>query len=122
MSGTTGGLSLIITVTNFIPVASATSIVVNVGNIDVSFSGDPIVDWLLDLFRGAIESAVSSAIRGALPPVITDFVTEELNPMLANIQYDVPLPFPAPYNISESSACRLRFCVLHDTALTLTGR
>jgi hypothetical protein len=101
MSGTSTGFSLLIVETNGVPVCSANSIAVNVGSIDVSFSGDPIVDWLLKLFRGDIEGAISDAISKALPAVINDFVNKKLNPSLAGVIYDVPLSFPPPYNIRQ---------------------
>lgn len=75
MSGTTGGLALMLVAPNGYPVATANNIVINVGSIDISFSGDKILDWLISLFKGKIErcarrqgGAVAAAAQGWLAP------------------------------------------------------
>jgi hypothetical protein len=114
VSSTSAGLNVAINTASLHPQLAVNSVSLDVGNIDLSFHGS-LLDWILDLFKGMIESAVKSNLQGVFSNAVSDFVTSDLNGVLANLDLDIPISAPAPYNISEA-----RFGLVATPAATST--
>jgi len=101
VSSTSAALTVGLNVSNLHPQMSVQSVSLNVGNIDMSFHGS-LLDWILDLFKGMIENAVKSNLDSVFGSAVSDFITTDVNSVLMNLDLDIPINAPAPYNISEA--------------------
>lgn len=82
--------------TIFCPQAS-----LSVGEVDITFHGDAVLDWLLSLFKSQLESTLRSTLDKTFGPVVASFINEDGNQALASIPITIPVPVRTPYNISE---------------------
>jgi hypothetical protein len=101
VSQTTASLSLALNVSNLRPTMMATAAAINIGSVDITLHGSAL-DWLLDLFKSDIESAIRSALDTSFPPVLEHFIDVNGNAALQKIPIEVPIPARSPYNVSEA--------------------
>jgi hypothetical protein len=100
VSGTSATVGIDVNEVSLHAQLAVTSSTINIGSIDLTFHGSGW-DWLINLFKGFIESAVSKAIESAFATAIPSVIAKNLNPQLAAIAMEAPLNIKAPYNISE---------------------
>jgi hypothetical protein len=101
VSKTTAALSVALGARALRPNLTATSAALTVGAVDITLHGSAW-DWLLDLFKSELESAVRGALDKSFGPAIVSFVDVDGNAALGAIPIAVPIAVRAPYNVSEA--------------------
>jgi len=101
VSSTTAALAVALGARALRPNLTATAASLTIGAVDITLHGSAW-DWLLDIFKGDLESAVRGALDKSFPPAIVDFVNTDGNAALEKIPISVPIVVRAPYNISEA--------------------
>jgi hypothetical protein len=101
VSSTTAALGVSIGVASLRPTLLATSASLNIGSVDITLHGSAW-DWLLNLFKSDLESAIRSALDKSFGPVLEKFIDTDANAALAKIPIEVPISARPPYNVSEA--------------------
>ena len=101
VSSTTAALGVSIGETALRPTLNATSASLSIGSVDITLHGSAW-DWLLNIFKSDLESAIRNALNKSFGPVLVKFIDADANAALAKIPIEVPIAARAPYNISEA--------------------
>lgn len=101
VSSTTAAIGVSIGEAALRPTLNATSASLSIGSVAISLHGSAW-DWLLDIFKSDLESAIRSALDKSFGPVLVKFIDADANAALSKIPIEVPISARAPYNISEA--------------------
>jgi hypothetical protein len=77
---------------------AATGVECAVGSLDLSFNGD--IAWILDVIKTLFGWLITDALQSEVQTEITSIFANTINPALAKIPTTLPLPLPAPFNVS----------------------
>ena len=83
------------------PTISCGSASLDIANLQITLHGSAW-DWLLDLFKGLLESSIRGALNDQVPGIIRSLVDTDGSKFLASIPIAEPIAVRPPYNISEA--------------------
>jgi len=96
---TSGDITVAVSNTNLNPSVQLVAASVNVGSLQINFTGNWL-DWLINLFKPFIESAIQKAVDTQFSSIVQTIITGA-NTALSKLPMASPLKLPAPFDIAE---------------------
>lgn len=96
---TSGSVTVAVSNTNLNPSVALVSASINVGSLQINFMGNWL-DWLINLFKPFIESAIQKAVDTKFSSIVQTIVTTA-NAGLAKLPMASPLKLAPPFDIAE---------------------